>query len=604
MNFSRFLLFTMLVFVLLGMDVCAVAQLSPDRSSSDRSGDNVIIRNIKIVVRPMFDDLGFDEVKVGEVNKNYKDVKSSLDWAYQTANDIKASTRESVICRELLFKSGDVLDEFVIAESERNLRSLSFLRKVKISFTVDNGYADVLVSVQDTWTLFPQMSFSSGGGTNRTSLGIVERNVLGFGKRVEMLYADDEGRDTIEGVYDDNRFLNTRNRLLLGHFYRVDGYRSLVSLSRPFRSLVDKSAWNVSAEVSDLVGKLYENGDERFIFRQEHTDLSASFSKSYGEPDKLVRRYTLGYDYVNDVFSEASQSDYLDVDVDPENVLHDPSMLADDRKFSGPFFAFRQIEPHFISLDYIDRFERVQDFNLGVEWSTKIGVAPKTLGSDADTLFLSMSRSSGIEFRNKSILRSSNTLLGRVGDGGLSNAVARFEGKLYSVLGPRYMYDIFVGRHTLAGSVVVDAGLEFDSDLELLLGAANGLRGYKDRTFTGSHRLIINLEDRIYLVEDVFKVASFGCAVFADIGGVSSNSVFDILDDRLYGDVGVGLRVGFPRSSGGSVLRFDVAVPLRTGPDDSEQFKPRFLMSFGQVFDSALSSESSQAKQANVDIGL
>ena len=567
----------------------------------------VIIRDIKIIILPMFEE------QVGELSNNslteQSDKNFFADWlnlncVYETANDVKVSTRRSIVQRELLFKSGDVFSEFVIEESERNLRSLSFLRQVDISVKFEGNYADIVVKVQDTWTLFPQMSFSSGGGTNRTSFGVAERNLLGFGKRVEMLYVDDEGRDTVQGVYDDNRFLNTRNRLLLGHFYRVDGYRSLVSLSRPFRSLVDKFSWSVSAESSDLVGKLYENGNERFIFRNEHNDLNATVAKSYGEPDKLVRRYALGYDYVKDNFAEASQSDYVDVDVSYDSVSHDGGLLADDRLFSGPFASFRQIEPDFISLDYIDRFEREQDFNLGVEWFSKIGIAPKELGSNDSKLFFSASRSGGIAVADKTIFRSGSTVLGRFGNDGLSNAVIRFEGKAYAVTGKQSIYDIFIGRHTIASSIVIDSGFDFDADAELLLGASNGLRGYKDRTFTGSHRLIGNFEDRFYLIEDVLKVASFGGAVFVDIGGTSSNSVFDILDDRLYQDVGVGLRVGFPRSSGGSVLRFDVACALRSGPDDSEQFKPRFLMSFGQVFDSDLSTESSSTKQASVDIGL
>jgi outer membrane translocation and assembly module TamA len=74
--------------------------------------------------------------------------------------------------------------------------------------------------------------------------------------------------------------------------------------------------------------------------------------------------------------------------------------------------------------------------------------------------------------------------------------------------------------------------------------------------------------------------------------------------DDLYADIGVGLRIGFPRSSSGGILRFDIAVPLRDGDDGTRSFEPRFLVSAGQLFSARLRSEAAGSEKSNVEVGL
>src|SRR5690606_35674414 len=139
----------------------------------------------------------------------------------------------------------------------------------------------------------------------------------------------------------------------------------------------------------------------------------------------------------------------------------------------------------------------------------------------------------------------------------------------------KFLGDVYIGKHTIATSLAADWGEDFDKDVELLLGAREGLRGYEDRTFTGDQRLVLNLEDRFHLVEDVYRLVSIGGAFFFDVGGTSRSGFGDIIKDNLYSNVGFGLRFGLTRSSGGAVVRVDVAFPLRDGPDGSEVGEPR-----------------------------
>ena len=83
-------------------------------------------------------EIGTIEVIANEVFDGTADEQSFL---YRVANRIHAGTREHVIRRELLFESGDPFNQELIEQTERNLRSLRFLRNARVVTTPidDNG---------------------------------------------------------------------------------------------------------------------------------------------------------------------------------------------------------------------------------------------------------------------------------------------------------------------------------------------------------------------------------------------------------------------------------------------------------------------------------
>lgn len=541
--------------------------------SAEEEKQEKTIRNIKIVVRDVFDhdDLGF---------------------IYGAANTLKVNTKEDIVKRELLFKEGDVYDKFRISESGRNLRSLPFLREIDIVEISDGEFVDVIVSVQDTWTLFPIVSLSTGSGTNKQSIGLVEGNLGGYGKRVEGLIAEDEGRRKYEMVLDDRRFLGSLQRFSVGHFERSDGRESVLSWGQPFRSLVDKSAWFSDVRVSDLVGRLFDAGEERFIYRQEALSALGGYTISSGSPSELINRFTIGYNFSNNTFSEASDSDYSDIGIDRDSLPENGGVLAQDRRFSGPAFSYQRIEPDFISLNYVDLFDRVEDFNLGNEFIANVHISPEVLGSMDDALILRMSDTLGHRLGAAQFIRGQLSGSARFEKDAVRQMIISAQGRYYNVLGPQYLGGVFVGQHTLAAGTLFESGYSLDNDTEFLLGAGNGLRGYEDRTLSGSHRLSINLEDRFHIIDEVAKLVSVGGVVFADAGAVGKDNLSSLVKNGFYANVGIGLRLGMVRSSGGTVVRIDLAFPLRDGPDGSQEFEPRLLFTTGQLFSASLRSDA------------
>jgi len=553
------------------------------KDQANVNGQGIIIRSITVEIRDIFDepDLGF---------------------AYKSINRLKASTVREVVEREMLLEPGAVYNEFLREESERNLRALSFLREVSVVPVFDGDFVDIVVSVQDAWTLFPQIGFSSGGGTKKTQLGLAEVNLLGYGKRLELFYADDDGREKVESVYKDNRFLGSKENLLLGVFERSDGYRSFIDYGRPFRSLGDSSSWSVNADVYDLVGGLFKNGNERFIYRVKHEEAGAGYALSVAEQENVARRLTFGYKHKLDDFTQADIDDYNDVNVDPNDVDQDPDLLADDRRFSGPLVSYQRLESDFISLRYIDKFQRVEDYNLGNDLRLETWIAPTVLDSSANTLIVSMSDSDGYRLGEESFFRHGTELSSRLDEVGFANTTLGTDFKLLHSFGPIFISDVYLGRHTFASSLEMDLSSGLDRDKEFVLGATNGLRGYEDMTFAGTSRLLLNLEERFYVVDDLFRILSLGGAAFVDLGGTSTKAFGNIFTDDFYGDVGFGLRFGFPRSSGGSVMRMDLAFPIRNGPDGSMQWEPRLFISTGAAFTSRLRNERTGEQSASTSL--
>ena len=546
-------------------------------------GADPVIRTITIEVREIFDepDLGFFNEGV---------------------NSLKVNTKEHVVRRELLFREGDRYDRFVLEESIRNLRSLPFITDVQVVPRFEGEFVDVTIRVRDTWTLLPYLSFASGGGTKKQSAGLAETNLLGFGKRVEALYADDEGRQKIEGVFEDNRLFGTRQQIATGYFDRSDGYRAVGYYGRPFRSLIEKRAWRIDADFSDLVGRLFEDGDESFIFRENREFLSAGYTIATGIPETAVYRYTFGWDYVSSEFTQADEKDFDDVDVDPSEVSNDPSMLAQDRRFSGPSFAVQRIVPDFFSSNFVDRFERIEDYNLGNDFYGRLTYAADAFGSDRDTGLFVLSDADGWRLSDSSFARGKLGSVGRFDSEDFSNVLIDADLRLYNIIGPQYLKDLYIGRYTLVGSLSSTFTEDLDKDRQLILGASTGLRGYEDRAFTGEHRLLLNLEARVFFVEDLYRLISIGSAVFSDFGGTSDGAYGRIFQDELHGDVGFGLRFGFNRSSGGGVLRLDLAFPVNDGDDGSKAWEPRFLITAGQVLNARLPNESQQSPGSNVTV--
>ena len=112
----------------------------------------------------------------------------------------------------------------------------------------------------------------------------------------------------------------------------------------------------------------------------------------------------------------------------------------------------------------------------------------------------------------------------------------------------------------------------------LVLGGANGLRGYEIGEFLGTTALVGHLEVRTAPVPAIFS-QRLGVVAFYDFGHAAAS--FD--DLLLHNDVGLGVRWLIPQFNS-TVLRFDWGVPLQDGPVTKAGMPGRFSAGLQQVF--------------------
>ena len=89
-------------------------------------------------------------------------------------------TRDWIVRNQLLFKSGDQLFPFKLAETERILRSRNYLFDADVRvISAGKDSVDVIVTTRDLWSLSPGLAWDNSD--NAAAFSVKENNFLGFG---------------------------------------------------------------------------------------------------------------------------------------------------------------------------------------------------------------------------------------------------------------------------------------------------------------------------------------------------------------------------------------------------------------------------------------
>ncbi|WP_304953247.1 hypothetical protein [uncultured Alistipes sp.] len=103
------------------------------------------------------------------------------NWLQRTGNKVHLLTRERVIRRDLLFRSGDPFDPGLVVRNMQLLRSRRYISNVGLTVrpdTLDTTRVDLVIRTRDSWTVSVDVGFHSEG---RTMAGLSDANVLGTG---------------------------------------------------------------------------------------------------------------------------------------------------------------------------------------------------------------------------------------------------------------------------------------------------------------------------------------------------------------------------------------------------------------------------------------
>src|SRR5690606_29139848 len=130
-------------------------------------------------------------------------------------------------------------------------------RDIRVRPTFDGDAVDVEIEAQDTWTLIPGVTYSTGTGRKNRGVALSDSNFLGTATRLEGRFQQEQERESYGLVYSDPQFLGTRKNLELAAFDRSDGSIYSAVFRNPFRSLRQQESWSFSTRMGDTVGRLF-----------------------------------------------------------------------------------------------------------------------------------------------------------------------------------------------------------------------------------------------------------------------------------------------------------------------------------------------------------
>ncbi|MDD5304828.1 MAG: hypothetical protein PHS14_17160 [Elusimicrobia bacterium] len=470
--------------------------------------------------------LAIASIKIETHNVFDTDVPPENKLVYKAANYVHIKTFDPVIERELLFDVGDIYDPALIEETERNLRTLGFIRRAEISATINKqGTVDVIVRTYDSWTLEIVANFKRAGGSTSIKAGLAEHNVLGQGKSVSAVYSRDGGAESKSFAYKDVQFLHYKRLQYSMVALTAPGNQNFsVSLNRPFyASIAPRAAGGTVSYASTAVGA----GVSRRV-----GEAGANYGIAFATSTERTRRVNFG------LLTHRAQSN---------------GQVPDLEQLTFLKLGAEWQELDFLTVRRIQNFTHDEDYNLGLGIVPTVAWAPKlsALGTTQAQIIPRIDVTKGFTWSNQLVLLKSG-LTSKYVNGANGNRIASVDAA-YFLRALRFQ--------TLAFHAGLDLGWRLDSANQLVLGEINGLRGYGLSEFSGERRFLFNIEDRIYVYDDLFRLLDIGAVAFFDSGYVWPAATVVRAAD-LKNSVGLGLRVAPSRSGSNSPVRIDVAFPL------------------------------------------
>jgi hypothetical protein len=514
------------------------AGAAPGKTRDELERAGATIRAVNVTVDNVFDPSNPEEDK----------------RLYRWANKVHVRTRPSVVESVLLFGVGERFQGRLLEESARALRARGFLAEATIearNYDPMTNTVEVEVRVRDSWTLAPDVKLSRSGGENEWGVGMSDGNLFGTGKSLTVSYASNVDRDETFLGYSDGNVMSSRVILNAVLANATDGHRREFAAERPFYSLDTRWALGGAARDSSRVDTIYDLGEEIDEFEHDSRALTFQGGWSRGLVGTRTQRWLFGMTAAEDSFR-------------PTIETPTPLLLPSDRKLVYPWVGWQLVEDSYREMSELNDMGRTEDISLGLNILASIGFARESYGSDRDATLLNITAQKGWEPGGPGrllLLEAGGAT--RDEDSGFRNSEVHFGARYYRRNLEKHLFSVTLNALTTN---------KLDPERQVLLGGDNGLRGYPLRYQAGKHLAIVNVEQRFYTDFYPWRLFRVGYAVFADAGRVSGRDPRAAPSLGTLYDVGVGLRLSSPRSSGRSVVHIDLAFPLNGDPTiDSAQ---------------------------------
>lgn len=477
---------------------------------------------------------------------------------YRAVNWLHILTKTSPLKRQVLVHENDPLDVEQVRESERILRGAGYLYDAMIlPARVCADSVDLLVVVRDVWTLQPTVSFSRTGGENSKGFGISDKNILGYGHAVSLMYKADDERKGVGISFSSDHVWDGHTALDLEHVDNNDGSSDRIALSRPFYAI--DTPWSAGAlyETYDIEQEITTADVTSNEYDQHSENMEVFGGALLRLQDNLVWRGSVGITRERDNYDNQREG------------YTDP--LPQDQIIAYPWIEFDSVEYRYWTTSNLYQLFRNEDINLGTQYAIRIGATSSALGSTENRWITRLNWQRTSSFGKNHAMRNSVYLnLARNRDTGEQED---------STWGYTAIYDHFIddlNRWHVQFQYQGGNGLEV-GDM-FTIGGGEVLRGYEKDTQRGDRYAVLNIEHRHFFDVHPFNLFRIGSAVFFEAGRAwESRPTLEQSDAVLY-DIGVGLRINSSKARPDHIFHINLAAPL-TERDISDKYLISFFAS-------------------------
>jgi hypothetical protein len=519
----------------------------PQSASAGQPGGNALPSDQELeAAGARIGGIEIDTVQVFDLSDPQDD-----NWLFRTADHRHKGTRVSAVAAQLLFRRGDLYSRRLLDETARNIRlNSSFLREPVIRpIRYHDNVVDIQVITHDVWTLQPGVTFSRSGGSNTTGIDISDSNVFGFGKYLEIGHGENVDRSSTYLDWADPNVWGSHWADGALYSRNSDGTVWGVGAGLPFYSLEARNDGGADVGDNHSVFTRYRLGQAYDAYDDDWRTADLYIGEALKVTDLWSERLLLGWRIDRSRFG-----------VSPDQTIALLAPLPQNRDLSYPFVRMQWIENSYATMRDLNLIARTEDVHFGLDASFGLGVATTAFGSDRDSVLADTEINYGWQLGDTQQLFLATRLASRFEDGALHDAIITWTSSYY----------LTTSDHTrMLVRFSGDAGHDLDGDHTLQLGGDTGLRGYPLRYQNGNQRALLTVEERLYTNYYLFRLVNLGAAAFYDMGRTWGTTLVPTPQLGLLKDVGVGLRLGNARSSFGSVIHIDLAVPLDRAADIS-----------------------------------
>ncbi len=236
----------------------------------------------------------------GSVNDTTRKAQSSIG---RLSNELHRNTSFEVVQRYLLFQKGDLVDPFKMADSERIIRSLSYIEDARIQITpdpldIEAVRVDMIVKDRFPWSVDLSVDDNSA-----VRAGFTNRNILGTGNEFGVGYLYNKAETPNHGFDARYTVRNIQNSFIDGTVFASNNYLGKskgLTFRRDFISPEIKYYGEATLEhvqpIQDLIfaDSLYE---ENFNIDRRSYDVWGARSFQLGTRKNLSFALRLQHDY-------------------------------------------------------------------------------------------------------------------------------------------------------------------------------------------------------------------------------------------------------------------------------------------------------------------